>query len=91
MNIYRKLLRWWIALTSVVGFVGGWVYIARATEVGTVTYIGNTAVTMPDLEPIPAVEGLAGNQLSVNTVQTFTFSQSASQQSFSPPMRTGGS
>jgi len=91
MNIYRKLLRGWITLTSIIGFVGGWVFIARATEIETVTYVGQTAVTMPELEPIPTVNGLAGNPLSVSNVQTFTFSQSTSQQSFSPPMRTGGS
>ena len=64
MNIYRKLLRWWIALTSVVGFVGGWVYIARATEVGTVTYIGNTAVTMQTWNLFQQWKGLRATSLA---------------------------
>ena len=89
MNLYRKLLRVWVAVSSVIGFVMGWVFIARATETETVTYVGDTTVNMPELAPMPTVEGLTGESLTINDVQTFTVT--SSQQSFSPPMRTGGS
>ncbi len=92
MNAYRNLFRIWIAAASFVGFITGWVFIARAAETEAVRHIGNTAVTMPNLPPVPTVEGLAGNPLTIDNVQTFTVNPvTQSQQSFSQPMRTGGS
>jgi len=72
-----------------VGFVAGWSFIARAAELDSVTYIGNTAVSMPNLPPIPTVEGLAANGQTVENVQMFTVN--VQPQTFTQPMRTGGS
>lgn len=91
MNLYRTLLKFWIGIVSVVGFVTGWVFIPQASELETVTYVGNTAVSMPELQPIPTVEGLAGETLTTSNVQTFTVNPVVQQQSFTQPMRTGGS
>ncbi|HND48059.1 MAG TPA: hypothetical protein PLQ75_02240 [Anaerolineales bacterium] len=92
MNLYRNLLKIWIGIVSLAGFVTGWIFIARASELETVTYVGNTAITMPVLQPIPTVDGLAGEQLTTSNVQTFTVNTVVQQQqTFTQPMRTGGS
>lgn len=90
MKLYRTLLKIWIGMVSLAGFVTGWIFIARATEVETVTYVGNTVVNMPELQPLPTVEGLTGEPLTVSNVQTFTVNPVV-QQTFTQPMRTGGS
>lgn len=90
MNLYRTFLKLWIALASLVGFVAGWSFIARAAEMDNVTYVGNTTVTMPNLPPIPIVEGLAANGQTVENVQTFTVNVQP-QTTSTQPLRTGGS
>ena len=91
MNLYRNLLKIWIGIVSIAGFITGWVFIAQASELESVTYVGNTAVSMPELQPIPTVDGLAGETLTTSNVQTFTVNTTVQQQSFTQPMRTGGS
>jgi len=89
MNIYRKIIRIWLAIASFIGFIAGWVFLSHTVETKTVTYVGNTAVEMPALQAIPTV-GSANPNSAVNNVQTFTVNRQ-SQSLFSPFMRTGGS
>lgn len=91
MNLYRNLLKIWISIVSLAGFVMGWVFISQASELENVTYVGNTAVTMPELQPIPTVDGLAGETLMTSNVQSFTVNTVVQQQTFTQPMMTGGS
>ena len=91
MNLYRNLLKIWISIVSLAGFVMGWVFISQASELENVTYVGNTAVTMPELQPIPTVDGLAGETLTTSNVQSFTVNTVVQQQTFTQPMMTGGS
>lgn len=92
MNAYRKYLQLWLTITSFIGFAIGWAFIARATETDlkTVTTVGNTIVTMSELPPIPEIEALSGETITLNNVQTFTVTQSQPQ-TMTQPMRTGGS
>ncbi|MFN8434525.1 MAG: hypothetical protein U0V18_10910 [Anaerolineales bacterium] len=91
MNLYRNLLKIWISIVSLAGFVMGWVFISQASELENVTYVGNTAITMPELQPIPTVDGLAGETLMTSNVQSFTVNTVVQQQTFTQPMMTGGS
>jgi len=88
MNAYKKVLRIWITITSFIGFLVGWVFLSRTTEPDTVTYVGNTVVTMPEIQAIPALGDTSNNTGSGN-VQFFTVN--VAPQSSSPTFRTGGS
>jgi len=44
MNIYRKIIRIWLAIASFIGFIAGWVFLSHTVETKTVTYVGNAAV-----------------------------------------------
>jgi len=88
MNAYKKILRIWITITSSIGFLVGWVFLSRTTEPETVTYVGNTVVTMPEIQAIPALGDTSNNTDSGN-VQFFTVN--VAPQSSSPTFRTGGS
>jgi len=89
MNIYRKLIRIWLAIASFIGFIAGWVFLSHTVETKTVTYVGNAAVEMPALQAIPTV-GSANTNSAVNNIQSFTVN-TQSQSFFSPRLRTGGS
>jgi len=87
MNVYKKILRIWITVTSFIGFLVGWVFLSRTTEPATVTYVGNTVVTMPEIQAIPALGDTSNNTNSEN-VQFFTVNVAPQS---SPTFRTGGS
>jgi len=89
MNAYKKILRIWITITSFVGFLVGWVFLSRTTEAETITYVGNTVVTMPEIQAIPALGDTSTSNTATNNVQFFTVN--VSQQTSSPAFRTGGS
>lgn len=92
MNIYRKLLRIWIAFASFIGFLTGWVFLARTSDTEVVTNTNTNTVEMLTLPPIPSIDGIANQNLDTNSVQRFTFNQSTqTQQLFAPMLRTGGS
>ena len=92
MNMYRKLLRIWIAFTSFISFMIGWAFLAQTSE--TETFVNpNTGMTGTlVLPPIPSVDGISSQNLETDSVQMFTFNQSTqTQQMFAPSLRTGGS
>lgn len=88
MNTYKKILRIWITISSFIGFLVGWVFISHTVDTKTVMYVGNTAVQMPAIPTLPALDGTTSNS-GVGNVQSFTVT--TSQQNFSPVFRTGGS
>ncbi len=91
MNTSKKILRWWLTITSFVGFVMGWFFLSHTADVKTVT-VGNTTVNIPALQAIPTLQSVAPNS-ALNNVQNFTVNQNTSslQSFFSPRLRTGGS
>lgn len=89
MNAYKKILRIWITITSFIGFLVGWVFLSRTAETQTVTYVGNTVVTMPQIQSIPALGDTSTSNTNPGDVQFFTVN--VAPQSSSPAFRTGGS
>lgn len=88
MNVSRKLLRIWLTISSVIGFVAGWIFLSHTVETEKVTQVGNTRVEMPDIQTIPT---LSTQGSGLNNGQTFSINPNPPQQSFSPGFRTGGS
>ena len=88
MNISRKLLRVWLTISSVIGFIAGWIFLSHTVDTETVTHVGSTTVNMPDIQPIPTLNTQGSG---VNKVRTFSINLNPPQQSFSPGFRTGGS
>jgi hypothetical protein len=86
MNISRKLLRLWLTISSVIGFVAGWTFLSHTVEAKTVTQIGNTTIQMPDIQAMPTLSSSRSN-----SVQSFSINPNPAQQSFGPSFRTGGS
>lgn len=91
MNTIKKLLRLWLSLASIGGFLGGWAIIANLAEVSEPeTASSETSITI-ELPAIPQIDQLVGNTSpQVGAVQTFTLNTQPSTAS-APPMRTGGS
>lgn len=89
MSLYRKFLRFWLTVASLIGFLLGWIFISHTIEPETslITSSGDTlTITMPG---IPSVESLADPTTDTRNLQTFTLTQN--QSGFTPQMRTGGS
>ena len=89
MKTYKKILRIWITIASFISFLTGWVFISRATKIGSVTYVGNTAVVMPTFQSIPALGDTTSNNTGTGNVQVFTVN--TAPQTSRPMFRTGGS
>ena len=86
MSISRKLLRLWLTISSLIGFIAGWIFLSHTVEAKTVTQIGNTTIEMPDIQAVPTL-GASGP----GSIQTFSINPNPPQQSFAPSFRTGGS
>lgn len=91
MNTVKKLLRVWLSLVSIGGFLGGWATIANLSEASEPENTsGNTVITV-ELPAIPQIDQLVGDaNPQVGAVQTFTLNTQPAAAS-APPMRTGGS
>lgn len=95
MKLYRKALRIWITISSLISFLIGWVFLAHIPETGlsTSTSATSSANTL-NLPAIPSVKGLANTNSNSGGVQLFSFNPSTSQQSQTttlPGLRTRGS
>jgi hypothetical protein len=86
MNISRKLLRIWLTISSVIGFVAGWIFLSHTAD--TTQQVDNTIIQMPEIQAIPP---LGTQSSSVNNIQTFAVNPNITQQSSLPIFRTGGS
>jgi hypothetical protein len=90
MKFFRKLLRYWIAVASVLSFLGGWVILAHSPKpVDSVTV---QAGALPNLPPIQAY----GSSVNNNGLGFFSNNAPANSQSFQPSagmprLRTRGS
>ena len=54
MKIFRKLLRYWIGIASVLSFLGGWVILAHSPKPGQnqSAAAANQPTALPGLPPI---------------------------------------
>jgi len=86
MNISRRLFRLWLTISSLIGFVAGWIFLSHTVEAKTVTQIGGTTVEMPAIQAVPTL-----SSSGLNNVQMFTVNPNLPQQSFALSFRTGGS
>jgi len=95
MKLYRKALRVWITITSLVSFLIGWVFLAHIPESGLSTSTNtDTTTNTLNLPAIPSVNGLTSANQNGNGVQLFSFDLSTTQtqsQAVSPAFRTRGS
>lgn len=95
MKLYRKALRSWITITSLISFLIGWVFLAQIPESAlNASTSADTTTNILDLPEIPSVNGLANTNPSGNGVQLFSFDPSTtspSQTTTVPGLRTRGS
>ena len=92
MKIFRKLLRYWIAVASVLSFLGGWVILAHSPKPvqGPTSSAAAQSVALPNLPPIQAY----GSNVNNNGLNFFSNNNTQSSQSPSanvPMLRTRGS
>lgn len=88
MNISQRLLRIWMTIASLIGFVAGWLFLSHTVEAENVKQVGNTTVQMPEIQAIPTLNTQSSGR---NNVQTFSINPNSPQSSFAPSFRTGGS
>jgi hypothetical protein len=86
-NGYRWLLRIWIALISIVTFLGGWIFLGHSNVIAATTSQANNPPA--ELAPLPTLTPLQFSSPS-NTFQPLP-QQQQSFQSFFPRIRTRGS
>ncbi len=93
MKLLKFGLRFWITLTSVVSFVGGWIMLAHAPKPNQqnsayTNISSSSAAAVPTLAPLPP---LSDFKASGNTDQNQTFFQQQPSFGFQPRFKTGGS
>lgn len=93
MKLLKFGLRFWITLTSVASFIGGWIMLAHAPKPDQQNSLYTTIsspASIPTLEPLPPLSDFVpgGND---NQDQSSLFSQSRPSFGFRPTFRTGGS
>lgn len=87
MKHFKMSLRVWIAVSSVVGFIGGWALLAHAPKPVQASQLSPS--TQVELAPLPTLAPLPSLSSQGNTLQQLpSFSQPRA--SF-PRLRTGGS
>jgi len=84
MKLFRKALRYWIAITSVLSFMGGWVILAHSPK--PVQPVTVQSITLPAIQPFD------GN-VNTNSPGFFSDNSQANPQLRSglPSLRTRGS
>ena len=94
MSILKKFLKYWLTLSSVGGFLLGWIFVSQSSEdtlaSAAAVNTGGTAQSITvNLPPVTMLNSLIGNNpQQVTEVKPFTIVQSTQ---FQPQMRTGGS
>jgi len=89
MYLYRKFLRAWLTVASLIGFLLGWVFIAQTIEPENSATATTGETLTVDMPTIPSVDNLETLTSDTGNLQTFNFNQNSA--SFAPRMRTGGS
>lgn len=93
MKTFRKLLRFWIALASVLSFLGGWVILAHSPKpVDQQASTVQSAAALSNLPPIQAY----GSNVNNNGLGFFSNNAPANSQAIQPSagmprLRTRGS
>jgi hypothetical protein len=88
MRLIKFGLHFWIALTSIISFLMGWIMLAHSPKpVETGARASSSAASLPTLSPLPALD------LNNDTViQSPSFlGQPSTNLGSSPVFRTGGS
>ncbi len=88
MKTLKFGLRFWITITSVLSFVGGWIMLVHSPKPAQLSF-GNTS-SAPTLEPLPPLSAFgSGGNGSQN--QSLFAIQPRQRFSSNPFFRTGGS
>jgi hypothetical protein len=95
MKLWKYGFRIWIAVASVLGFLGGWSFLAHAEKPAPLTSNSNNQDNPPvlvDPTPLPTLAPLPSfdNSPSIN-LQPIPMQQQPSFQRMAPRMRSGGS
>ena len=67
MKIFRKILRFWIGIASVLSFLGGWVILAHSPKPVQFQSVSPSSVppaALPTLPPIQAYGATSNNGLT---------------------------
>jgi hypothetical protein len=95
MKVIKKFLKYWITLSSVAGFLIGWLFVSQASEAKfantPVTSAGVAQQVIISLPPVPSIDALvnSGGQPVIQQAQQFTIVQAPAVSQ--PRLRTGGS
>lgn len=87
MDTFKKILRYWLTLSSFIGFLVGWVFVSQSSESSeaglsatsnSAANTTNTSTVSGTLAPVPSIDSLISSNTpgQVGNVQTFTFTQS---------------
>ena len=88
MKLFKLGLRFWITMTSVLSFVGGWILLVHAPKPFQSSAASSAAITpLPTLEPLPPL----GSQNSNSPNQSFFNVQPVPRAQARPFFQTGGS
>ena len=90
MKLFKKLLRYWIAIASVLSFLGGWIILAHSPKP---VLPGSTA--SQSLAALPPIQAY-GNDINNNGLGFFSNNAPANSQTIQPNtgfprLRTRGS
>jgi hypothetical protein len=90
MKPVKLLIRIWIGITTLLGFLGGWVLLAHAQKPAPL--VQPQPQVLPQLAPLPTLAPLPpiGSSTSIN-VQPLQAQPAPSFPSFAPSFRTRGS
>jgi hypothetical protein len=87
MKFIKNGLRTWVAVTSIVGFLGGWAVFAHAEKpVSSTAQQPAQQIEMAPLPTLPAIPSLDQPIQQIQPIQPMP-----QVNTFSPRMRTGGS
>ena len=88
MKIFKNILRWWLSLASIFGFLGGWIMLAHAPKPvsASQSVANNSAIKLPALEPLPPL-----GSVNDSNAETQFFAPQDQQRSQMPIFVTGGS
>ena len=95
MKFFKLTLRVWFTLTSLAGFLFGWVFLAHSPKPIDKTVAASNAastnnISSGGLAPVPSLESLVG-QSSSQQQMNIQVTNNAPFRSFAPRMRTAGS
>jgi hypothetical protein len=99
MKPLKWALRIWIAITSVLAFLGGWALFSHAAKPAPLfssqpSVSGSEVTPLPTLQPIPSLDSLVTSSSTSNNSSLQPLPSGPSfnvQQQFFPRMRTMGS